>query len=204
MRWRTHAQGHSHEVADSQGSDGAAEPPRQGTRDLQLATQNWHLPDTRKSVHQVVVTAAHRDQPLPLGDSNQRGPKERSILEDSKTRRPPCEQQCYPRKGVVGGRHGLHHPPNCTPAGGAVSSMTDRPSTNPNPTLKTQYFPLTTDLYLPFLNSASSPKLDDFSTESALLGAVRWPALTRLPETPSPPDAPTAHLIGGHALDQKF
>lgn len=37
---------------------------------------------------------------------------------------------------VLGGPQGSHPPLNCTPAGGAISSMTDRHSTNPNTTLK--------------------------------------------------------------------
>lgn len=105
--------------------------------------QNWQLPDTRKNVHKVALTAAYGDQLLPLGSSNQRGHRECSVLEKEIKarcpmvfRRPLGEQQCCPCPGA-GGPSRLHHSPlNCTPAGGAVSSMTDKHSTNPNTTLK--------------------------------------------------------------------
>lgn len=56
--------------------------------------QNRQLPDTRKSVHKVALTAAHGDQLLPLGNSNQRGHRECSVLEKEIKVRCPMVFRC--------------------------------------------------------------------------------------------------------------
>lgn len=104
--------------------------------------QNWQLPDTRKNVHKVALTAAYRASCClsviltngATGNATSWGRKLRPGAPWSSGARSVNSNAACAQ--VLGGPQGSHPPLNCTPTGGAVSSMTDRHSTNPNTTLK--------------------------------------------------------------------
>lgn len=133
------------------------------------------------------ATAGHGHGP-PLGDSKQRVrlPEEVRARRPLAARSPPCEQRCCLRRGSGGPgstavpsaaclREGLL-PPRLTPSPTQLRKATS-PRRRPRVSLP---------------SSASSPtqRIPQRSQQPALLGATRWPALTRLPEAPSPPGAP--------------